>query len=358
MLDTVVPWGSEWRVAERFKGQGEGKCPLEVKTMRKVLITARYFAVDPAPAELLRAHGCELVHPEVDWTLGDGNVPEARGIELLHNVDAAIISSLPVTEPVLASAQQLRVIAIRGVGYDSVDLPATTARGIPVIVASGFTESVADYTFGLMLAVARQIALADRLVRSGRWEVLVSTDIFGKTLGIIGLGRIGKAVTRRARGFEMTVLATDVVRDEAFARQYGVTYLPLHELLRRADIVSLNAPLSRDTRQLIDEPALRLMKPTALLINTARGGLVDENALAIALREKRIAGAGLDVFQEEPLRQHPFHGLENVVLSPHLAAYSREGLRETGLQAASGVVAVLRGRRPDPAALVNPEVYL
>jgi D-3-phosphoglycerate dehydrogenase len=325
--------------------------------MPNVLITARYFAVDPEPVALLRAHGCELMHAGRDWTLGDGNVSEDHAIELLQGVDAAIISSLPLTPRVLAAAARLSAVAIRGVGYDSVDIPAATARRIPVLVASGFTESVADYTFGLMLAVARQVARADRIVRAGRWEVLVSSDIFGKTLGIVGLGRIGKAVARRARGFAMTVLATDVVQDEAFASEYGVTYLPLHELLVRADIVSINAPLSSDTRQIIDAQALRSMKSTAFLINTARGGLIDEAALALALRERHIAGAGLDVFHEEPLGANPFDGLENVVLSPHLAAYSREGLRETGLQAARGIIAVLEGGRPDPASLVNPEVY-
>jgi D-3-phosphoglycerate dehydrogenase / 2-oxoglutarate reductase len=325
--------------------------------MPNVLITARYFAVDPEPLQVLRDHGCTLVHAELDWTLGDGNVSEGRAIEILQDVDAAIISSLPLTDHVLAQARTLKVIAIRGVGYDSVDIPAATARGIPVIVAPGFTDSVADYTFALMLAVTRQVALADRLVRDGRWEVLVSTNICGKTLGIVGLGRIGKAVARRARGFDMTVLATDLVRDEAFARQNGVIYLALPELLQQADIVSINAPLSRATRHLIDDQALRLMKPTAFLINTARGGLVDEEALAAALRQGRLAGVGLDVFQQEPLQHNPFQGLDNVVLSPHLAAYSREGLREAGMVAAQGLVAVLAGKRPDPAVVVNPEVY-
>ena len=325
--------------------------------MPKVLITARYFAIDPEPLELLRAHGCELVHSDVDWTLGDGNVSEGQAIDLLRDVDAAIISSLPLTDHALAHARKLKVIAIRGVGYDSVDIAAATARGIPVIVAPGFTDSVADYTFALMLAVTRQVAQADRSMRAGRWEVLVSTNICGKTLGIVGLGRIGKAVARRARGFDMNVLATDVVRDEAFAREYDVTYLPLPELLQRADVVSINAPLSGQTRHLIDDQALRLMKPTAFLINTARGGLVDEEALAKVLREGRLAGAGLDVFHHEPLRHNPFQGLDNVVLSPHLAAYSREGLREAGVLAAQGVVAVLGGRRPNPAVVVNPEVY-
>jgi phosphoglycerate dehydrogenase-like enzyme len=325
--------------------------------MPKVLITARYFALDPEPLQVLHDHGCELVHSEIDWTLGDGNVSEGRAIELLQDVDAAVISSLPLIDHVLAHAEKLKVIAIRGVGCDSVDISAATARGIPVIVAPGFTDSVADYTFALMLAVTRQVALADRLVRASRWEILVSTNICGKTLGIVGLGRIGKAVARRARGFDMTVLATDVVQDEAFARQYDVTYLPLPELLRRADIVSINAPLSGDTRHLIDDQALRLMKPTAYLMNTARGGLVDEQALAAALREGRLAGAGLDVFNEEPLQHNPFQGLDNVVLSPHLAAYSRHGLRETGMLAAQGVVTVLGGRRPEAAVLVNPEIY-
>ncbi len=325
--------------------------------MPTILITARYFAVDPAPLDLLRSRGCTLTHQEIDWTLGDANVSEARIIELLHEVDAAIISSLPLTAAVLASTLQLKIIAIRGVGYDSVDIAAATARGIPVVVAAGFTDSVADYAFGLMLAVARQVAQADRLVRSGRWEVLVSTNIFRKTLGIVGLGRIGKAVARRAQGFEMPLLATDVVQDEAFARQYGVTYVSLEELVQRADIVSINAPLSGETRHLIDAQTLGLMKPTALLINTARGDLIDETALAAALREGQLAGAGLDVFYHEPLPANPFHGLNNVVLSPHLAAYSREGLRDTGLLAAQAVLAVLEGGRPDPVALVNSEVY-
>jgi D-3-phosphoglycerate dehydrogenase len=325
--------------------------------MPRVLITARYFAVDPEPLEVLRAHGCDLVHAELDWTLGDGQVSEDQAIELLQDVDAAIISALPLTEHVLAHAAQLKVIAIRGVGYDSVDIPVATACGLPVIVAPGFTESVADYTFGLMLAVTRQVALADRLVRDGRWEVLVSTNVCGKTLGIVGLGRIGKAVARRARGFDMRVLAADVVQDEASARQYDVKYLSLPELLQQADIVSINAPLASETRHLIDDQALRRMKPTAFLINTARGDLVDEDALAAALREGRLAGAGLDVFHQEPLQHNLFQAMDNVVLSPHLAAYSQEGLREAGMQTVQGVVAVLGGRRPDVAVLVNPEVY-
>lgn len=322
--------------------------------MPNVLITARYFAVDPEPLDLLRRNDCVVTHPDIDWTLGDANVSQARAIELLHDADGAIISSMPITSAVLDKVPRLKVIALRGVGYDSVDVSAATARGIPVAVAPGFTDSVADYVFGLLLAVARQVAQADRVVRGGRWEVLVSTNIAGKTLGIIGLGRIGKAVARRARGFDMPILATDVVQDEAFAAAHGVEYVTLEELLRRADMVSINAPLQVDTRHLIDAQALASMKPTAYLINTARGDLVDEAALAAALRAGRLAGAGLDVFHDEPLQDSPLRGLDNVVLSPHLAAYSREGLRETGVLAARAVLAVLAGGRPDAAQWVNP----
>ena len=324
--------------------------------MPNVLITARYFAVDPEPLDLLRRHGCIITHPDIDWTLGDANVSQARAIELLHDADGAIISSMPITAAVLAQTPRLKVIALRGVGYDSVDVAAATARGIPVAVAPGFTDSVADYVFGLLLAVARQVAQADRLVRERRWEVLVSTNVAGKTLGIIGLGRIGKAVARRARGFDMPVLATDVVQDEAFAASHGVRYVALEELLRQSDVVSINAPLQGDTRHLIDAKALAAMKPTAYLINTARGDLVDEAALAEALQAGRLAGAGLDVFHDEPLQDSPLRGLDNVVLSPHLAAYSREGLRETGVLAARAVLAGLAGWRPDAAQWVNPEM--
>lgn len=325
--------------------------------MPNILITARYFAVDPQPLELLRRHGCTIRHQDIDWTQGDGNVTEARAIELLHEIDAAIISSLPLTEAVLAHTPRLKVIAIRGVGFDSVQVEAATARGIPVVVAPGFTDSVADYVFGLMLAVSRQVAAADRMVREGRWDVLVSTNICRKTLGIIGLGRIGKAVARRAQGFDMPILATDVIQDRAFAQQYGVTYVSLTELLQQADIVSINAPLQHDTRHLMDAAALRQMKPTAMLINTARGDLIDEAALAAALRAGHLAGAGLDVFHDEPLQHNPYQGLDNVVLSPHLAAYSKEGLRESGSLAARAVLTILEGGQPEPTVLVNPEVY-
>jgi D-3-phosphoglycerate dehydrogenase len=325
--------------------------------MPNVIITARYFAIDPAPLELLQANGCTLASADRDWTRGDANLSEDEVVSLLDGVDGAIVSSMPITPAVLERCPALRAIVIRGAGFDSISLPAATRAGIPVVIAPGFTESVADYTLGLMLAVSRRIAVANDLVRDGRWEVLISSDICGKTLGIIGLGKIGKAVARRARGFGMTILAADQVRDPLFAEEFGVRYVELPELLGQSDIVSINAPLGETTNRLIDAAALGMMKRSAILVNTARGGLVDEAALAAALRAERLAGAGLDVFQQEPVRENRFAGLSNVVLSPHLAAYSREGLRSTGMLAARNLLTVLRGERPDQSFIVNPDVY-
>ncbi|MCI0527549.1 MAG: phosphoglycerate dehydrogenase, partial [Nitrospira sp.] len=244
------------------------------------------------------------------------------------------------------------------VGFESVDLQAATERGIVVTITPGtLNHSVADFTFGLMLSMARKIHLADKAVRENKWVVFMGTDVWNKTLGIIGLGRIGKGVAKRARGFEMKILAYDIYQDEVFAREHGVRYVSLEDLLRQSDFVSINAPLSASTSHLIDEKALSLMKPTAFLINTARGGLIDEKALIKALQEKRIAGAGLDVFAQEPLKESPLRELDNVVLTSHIAGYSIESTRASGMMAAQNVVTVLQGGKPELASVVNPEVY-
>ncbi|RMF89065.1 MAG: hydroxyacid dehydrogenase, partial [Nitrospinota bacterium] len=253
----------------------------------KVVITARYFTNDPTPLDYLRAHQCELVESGYGGDRDDRELSEEETIRLLQGVDALIAGGVKVTRRVLEAADRLKIVARRGVGFDSVDLQAATERGIVVTITPGaITNSVADFTFGLMIAVARKIPVADRAIREGKWPVLMGTELWKKTLGIIGLGRIGKAVAKRARGFDMQILAYDIVQDEAFAQQYGVRYVSLEELLQSADFVSINAPLSSTTTHLIDARALRMMKPTAFLINTARGGLVDEKALIQALQEK------------------------------------------------------------------------
>jgi len=324
----------------------------------KVLITARHFFQDPAPLEYLRTHGCEIVESAYGGEKDDRILTEEESIRLLQGVDALIAGGIKVTRRVLEAADRLKIVARRGVGFESVDLQAATERGIVVTITPGaLTQAVADFTLGLMLNVARKIHLADRNVREGKWLVFMGTDLWNKTLGIVGLGRIGKGIAKRARGFEMQILAYDIYQDNAFAREHGVRYVSLEELLRESDFVSINAPLSPGTSHLIDEKALNLMKPTAFLINTARGGLIDEKALVKALQEKRIAGAGLDVFAQEPLKENPLRELDNVVLTSHIAGYSVESMRDTGRIAAQNVVTVLQGRRPEPACVVNPEVY-
>ncbi len=323
-----------------------------------VLITARYFNEDPTPLEYLQRHGCAIVPGEYGGEQDDRKITEEEAIRLLQGVDALIAGGIKMTRKVLDSTDRLKIIARRGVGFDSVDLQAATDRGIVVTTTPGaITHAVADFTFGLMLTVARNIHQADTAIRAGKWLVLMGTELWNKTLGIIGLGRIGKAVTKRARGFEMHILAYDVYQDEAFAREHGVKYVSLEELLQASDFVSINAPLSSDTSHLINEKTLRLMKPTAFLINTARGGLVDEQALIHALQNKQIAGAGLDVFEKEPLPDSPLRTLENVVLTSHLAGYSREGMQAAGMMAAQNVVTVLEGGKPDLTCVVNPQVY-
>lgn len=260
----------------------------------------------------------------------------------------------------LAGAPRLRVVANVAVGYNNIDVEAATRRGIVVTNTPGvLTETTADFTWALLLAAARRVPEADAYTRAGKFTewglmLLLGADVHGKTLGILGLGRIGRAVARRAQGFSMRVLYHDAVRDAAAERELGVLYRDKATILREADFVTLHVPLLPETHHYIAEPELRLMKRTAYLINAARGPVVHEAALVRALREGWIAGAGLDVYEEEP-RVHP--GLlqcPNAVLAPHIASASRETRLRMARMAVENALAVLDGRRP--ANAVNSEV--
>lgn len=213
---------------------------------------------------------------------------------------------------------------------------------------------MADLTFDLFLSLARSIPFADRTVKEGKWPRLVGVQVNGKVLGIIGLGQIGKKVATRASGFDMKILAYDVVKDEAFAKQCGITYCSLNELLANADFVSIHIPLIPTTRGLIGERQLKLMKKDSFLVNISRGEIVDEEAIYQALKEERIRGAALDVFSCEPLGESPLLKLDNVISTPHMGGYTLEALKETGMICVRGIVDVLEGRQPQFA--VNPEV--
>jgi len=270
--------------------------------------------------------------------------------EAIPNYHALIVrSKTPVTAEVIAAATQLKVIGRAGVGVDNIDIDAATRRGIVVVNAGGSnTIAVAELTIGLMLALARRIPYAHHSTQQGRWEKkrLMGVQLYGKTLGIIGLGRIGSAVAQRAKALGMKVLAYDpFVSPEAASRQ-GVELVPLEELLRRADFVSIHVPLTERTRRMIGARELALMKSSAYLINTARGGIVDEEALAIALDKGFIAGAALDVFEHEPPADGPLLQSDRVVLTPHIGASTVEAQRDVAVEVARQVVEILEGKLP------------
>jgi glyoxylate reductase len=262
-----------------------------------------------------------------------------------------------------AAGSGLKVVSNYAVGFDNVDVPACTGRGIPVGNTPGvLTETTADLAWALLMAAARRLPEGDRYVRAGRWRtwgplLLLGPDVHDAALGIVGFGRIGQAVARRAGGFGMTILYHDVAQvPSEVERELGATFVPLDELLERADFVSLHVNLTPDTRHLIDRRALERMKPTAILVNTSRGPVVDTDALVDALGTGEIAAAALDVTDPEPLpADHPLVGLDNCLVVPHIASASPATRGRMAEMAAANLLAGVRGERlPTP---VNPEVY-
>jgi D-3-phosphoglycerate dehydrogenase/(S)-sulfolactate dehydrogenase len=256
----------------------------------------------------------------------------------------------------MQAADRLKVISRTGVGYDAVDVQAATARGIVVTITPGVNRhAVADWAVALILCCSRRLPENLAEIRRGGWGRHEGVDLAGSTLGIVGLGTIGKEVAKRAKAFGMRLLAFDLVQDRPFAEGQGIAYVSLEDLLRQSDFVSIHCFLNEATRHLINAERLAWMKPTAYLINTARGGIVDTEALCQALQTKRIAGAGLDVFETEPLRaDSPLRALENVYLTPHVAGSSADARRLSGATAAENLIRALNGERPE--GIVNPEV--
>ena len=248
-----------------------------------------------------------------------------------------------------AAGEGLKVVANMAVGYDNIDVKAAEERGVVVTNTPGvLDETTADVAFMLMLAAARRLGEGERLLRAGRWEwwgpkQLRGLDVWGKKLGIVGMGRIGQAVARRARGFGMEVLYHNRSRKEDAEREIGARYLGLEDLLRESDFVSIHTPLTEETRHLIGERELDLMKPTAVLVNTSRGPVVDEGSLADALESGRIFAAGLDVYEEEPKVHPKLLELDNVVLAPHIGSASMETRDRMATLAAENLRAVLSG---------------
>jgi len=309
----------------------------------KILITSTSFGKKiKAPLETLRSKGYELVLND----LGRPLVAEEL-TQRLAGCDGCIAGLDHFTAEVLRAAPGLRIIARYGAGVDRVDLAAAAEAGIVVTntpVAN--SDSVADLAVALMLAAARNIPAAHQSVCRGEWKNIYGTSLAGKTVGLIGFGRIGRRVARRVTGFGCRVLVCDPFVDAAEARQAGTEPVSLEELLPAADFVSLHLPANDQTRGLINAARLEQMKPSAIIVNTARGELIDQEALVDALCNGRLRGAGLDAHATEPPDAKAFEGLENVVLTPHMGAYTEEALMNMATGAVENLCAFFEGREP------------
>jgi glyoxylate reductase len=320
-------------------------------------------------SRLIPEDGLRPIREATDARIWEEDLPPPRSALLdavagCHGV-VTLLTDRVDDEFLDAAGPQIKVVSNYAVGFDNVDVPACTARGVAVGNTPGvLTETTADLAFALLMAAARRIPEGDRYVRMGRWKtwgplLLLGLDVHGSTIGIVGFGRIGQAVARRAMGFGMTVLYHDVHRvDPAVEREFGATFLPLEELLARADFVSLHVNLTPQTKGLIDAEKLSWMKPSAVLVNTSRGPVVDGRALADALRDGGIFAAALDVTDPEPIpTDDPLLSLDNCLVVPHIASASRATRSKKAEMASANLLAgVAQPRRRIPTP-VNPEVY-
>ena len=317
----------------------------------------KVFVTRPIGGEALDllATRCEVAWHRQDTRLGSAELAEA-----IRDAEGLVLCGTALKAKVLAQAPRLRAVSNVGVGYDHLDLAACTARRIPVTSTVGVVEeTTADFAFALLLAAARRVVEADRYVRDGRWQqwewrLLWGADVHGKTLGLYGFGHIGQAMARRGRGFALRILYHARRRvPESVERELGAQYVARDTLLAESDFVSLHIPLTPGTVHLIGARELALMKTSAFLVNTARGNVVDEEALVAALEKGQIAGAALDVLEHEPSAHPGLVALPNVVLAPHIGSGTEEARRAMARFAAQNLLDLLDGRRP--STLLNPE---
>jgi len=308
--------------------------------MANILITDPCFGKCSNATELLTREGHRVRVSPFPAT-------EDKLIPLIKDVEAVIAGPDKISARAINFAKKLKIIARYGVGVDNIDLETATRNKVVVTNAAGANKhAVADYVFALMLALARKICKVDRSLKQGNWQIVQGADVWRKTLGVIGTGNIGRRVIQTARGFEMRTLAYDIHKDLSLIKQYGVRYVSLEELLRQSDFVTIHVPRTPETIGLIGAREFKLMKPSAYLINTARGGIVDEKALFIVLKEKKIAGAALDVFAEEPLKESPLFTLDNIITTSHIASSTEGAMKEVDSICVKNVLRVLSGKEP------------
>lgn len=322
---------------------------------KKILISQAWAREDvPHMAEYvgeLEKRDCEVV-----FYPSEQNMSEEEILAWVPGCVGHICGGVKYTAPVMDRLPDLKIIARIGVGFETVDIPAATERGILVATTPGAgAETVSEHAITMIAALSRRIFENDRMVRNGGWTTITGHSIYRRTLGIVGFGLIGRQLARWAKGFDMKILAYDPMPDEAYAKENGISYVSLDTLLAESDYVSLHLPLIPSTRGLIGEKELAGMKPSAFLVNAARGGIVDEKALYEALKEKRLAGAALDVFETEPIEPgNPLLTLDQVIFSPHMAGSTFEGLDAIVGMAVRNVCEWLDGEMP--AGAKNPEV--
>lgn len=312
--------------------------------MFKVVSTSPTFGkYSMDPVHYLQGEGCEVVILPADISHNEEKLAEA-----LEDVDGLIVGVEKITRSVLRHVPKLKVIAKHGAGVDNIDLQAAAEKDIPVTFAPGANRhAVADLAFGLMLSLAREIPHSFQQVQEGEWPRVIGFELYGKKLGVIGTGKIGKEVISRAQGFNMSILAYDLFPDQELSKSGMVTYVSLDDLFKESDFITIHTDLNEQSKAMISIPQLEAMKSTAFIVNTARGGIVDEQDLYIALKERKIGGAALDVFSAEPLNKSPLLELPNFIATPHMAGYTYEALREVGMITARNVLNVLQGKKPE-----------
>ncbi|MGX4670023.1 2-hydroxyacid dehydrogenase [Cerasibacillus sp. JNUCC 74] len=304
------------------------------------------------PAKLLKPYQEQFTF--ICWEKEETPVPREVLIKDAKHADGLIcMLTEEIDDAFLGNVQRLQVIANLAVGYDNIDIHASKARNIIITnTPDVLTETTADLGFGLLMATARRLLEANDFIKQGKWQhwapyLLAGTDVYNKTIGIVGMGRIGKAIARRAKGFSMNIIYHNRSRDEIAEEKLGVTFLGLNELLSEADFVVSVVPLTDETRNMFDADAFGMMKHSAIFINISRGGVVDEAALIQALKEEQIAAAGLDVFSKEPLpKDHPLLQMRNVVALPHIGSASVETRTNMWKLCLENVTRVLSGKRP------------
>ncbi|WP_416413120.1 phosphoglycerate dehydrogenase [Pantoea sp. App145] len=308
----------------------------------KVICTSPSFAkYDATPITTLQQQGFELITLPADAPLS------ALEPHLADTV-AMIVAFTDVNEELLSKAPQLKIVCKHGVGVDNINLDATRARGIYVTnVPDANKHAVADFAFALILNSARQVTQAAVDTRAGHWPRIFATDVYGKTLGIVGLGNIGKQVALRAKGFNMRVIAFDFYPDAKFAAEHGIEFVDMEQLTEASDFITLHTPLTNETRNLFDAARIRRMKKSAFLINVSRGGVVNEQDLFHALQDNVIAGAAADVFEQEPLAEHPLFTLSNFIPTSHIAGYTDGAISAIGERCVMQIVQCIKqGERP------------